>query len=134
MPIILDPKLLTKLFPPKLKSLVKRSTTTYLPAQGWQLTDGVVNPRWEGYYRTKFGSFKGRIDPRAEPKHCFAIYNPPAPLRKHHWSCFIKRQGETENGWYSVHLLPFPNDLDSGVLAIERVIHEAFVRQLGKTA
>jgi hypothetical protein len=104
---------------------IKRKPKTYIQEQGWELSGG-LNPQWNGFFRTKFGSFKGRIVPKGEPNRRFFIHHPPTPLRNHHWACFTEMKGMEQGGWYSVHLLPFPQDIDSGVLAIERVIDEAF--------
>ena len=104
---------------------IRRKPKTYIQEQGWELSGG-LNPQWNGFYRTKFGSFKGRIIPKGEPNRRFFIYQPPLPLRNHHWACFTEMKGMEQGGWYAVHLLPFPQDIDSGVLAIERVIDEAY--------
>ena len=104
---------------------IKRKPKTYIQGQGWELSGG-RNPQWNGFFRTKFGSFKGRIVPKGEANRRFFIHNPPAALRNHHWACFTEMKGMEQDGWYAVHLLPFPQDIDSGVLAIERVIDEAF--------
>jgi hypothetical protein len=104
---------------------IKRKPKTYIQEQGWELSGG-LNPQWNGFFRTKFGSYKGRVVPKGEPNRRFFIHKPPAPLRHHHWACFTEMKGMEQGGWYAVHLLPFPQDIDSGVLAIERVIDEAF--------
>jgi hypothetical protein len=92
-----------------------------MDAQGWHLTGSGPAARWDGFYRCRFGSYKGRITPATPPK--FEIYKPPAELRGHsHWSCFSSRG----NDWYSVHFSRVPQDLSSGVLRIERIINEAY--------
>ena len=117
--------LLKRFFPFNLPITIRRRPKGYLPAQGWELSGG-LNPQWNGYYRTKFGSYKGRVVPKGEPNRRYFIHKPPEPLRNHHWKCFTEIQGMEQGGWYAVHLLPFPQDIDSGVLAIERVIDEAY--------
>jgi hypothetical protein len=116
---------LKRLFPFSLPITIKRRSKGYLPEQGWELSGG-LNPQWNGYYRTRFGSYKGRVVPKAEPNRRYFIHNPPESLRNHHWACFTEMKGMEQGGWYAVHLLPFPKDIDSGVLAIERVIDEAY--------
>jgi hypothetical protein len=112
--------LLKNLIPIKPRITVKRTATTYLIQQGWKLTN-VSQRQWEGYYRTRFGSYKGKIEHSSPPK--FYIHNPPEPLRHHHWACFTELPG----GWYSVHFRKLPKDADSGVMEIERLINEAFL-------
>jgi hypothetical protein len=116
---------LKRFFPFSLPITIKRRPKGYLPEQGWELSGG-LNPQWNGYYRTRFGSYKARVVPKAEPNRRYFIHNPPESLRNHHWACFTEMKGMEQGGWYAVHLLPFPKDIDSGVLAIERVIDEAY--------
>jgi hypothetical protein len=113
-------RLLQKLLPAKRRA-VKRSSASYLQEQGWKLTGSGASARWDGFYRSRFGSYKGRIVPTTPPQ--FIIYKPPAQLRRHpHWSCFSSRG----NDWYGVHFSRVPKDLSSGIMRIERIIHEAF--------
>lgn len=112
--------LLKKLIAIKRRITVKRSARPYLIQQGWKLTHGLER-QWEGYYRTRYGSYKGKIERSSSPK--FYIHNPPEPLRQHHWACFTELPG----GWYSAHFKKLPKDADSGVMAIERLINEAFI-------
>jgi hypothetical protein len=101
---------------------VKRSTATYMTQQGWQRHNWFGIPEWRGYYRTRFGSFKGKIEPSTPPK--LYIHNPPAALRRHsHWPCFTPRN----DGWYSIHFSIVPTDWDSAILTIERLLHESFL-------
>lgn len=99
---------------------VKRSTTLYLIQQGWKLTNRSEG-RWEGYIRSRYGSYKGKVEHSTPLK--FYIHNPPEPLRHHHWSCFTA----LSDGWYSVHFKKLPKDADSGVIALEALINEAFL-------
>jgi hypothetical protein len=115
-----NPSILLKRFIPIKHCLtVKRSSATYLIQQGWKLTKGSER-RWEGYYRTRYGSFRGKVEHSSPPK--FYIHNPPEPLHHHHWACFTEASG----GWYSIHFKIRPKDADSGVMEIERLINEAF--------
>jgi len=122
MATILTP--LKKLLPRRRPIQIKRSTKPYLKEQGWRHTYENGQPQLEGYYRTRYGSFYGRIQNPSSSKPSFYIKNPPKELDKHsHRSCFTDRG----NGWYSVHFSTLPRDLDSGVLHIERTLNEAFV-------
>lgn len=112
-----------RLFAISERIIVKRNSTTYLKQQGWKLTNSRSSLQWEGFYRSRFGSFKGKVESLSSPR--FYLYNPPQVLRRHsHWVCFSDQGG----GWYAAHFRTVPKDLDSGVMAIERIIHESFVR------
>ena len=100
--------------------IIRRSTKTYLKQQGWSQTSLSSGSEWQGYYRTRYGSVKGRVTVLSSPR--YYLYKPPEKLRKHpHWACFTS-QG---NDWYSVHFRRIPKDLDSGVMAIEQIISES---------
>jgi hypothetical protein len=109
---------------------VRRDTRTYLEKQGWTLTNGSYPATWNGYYRTRFGSWRGMIKTTTPPK--YYIHNPPKGLktRHSHKSCFHEAP-EIGGGWYWVHfstaLNPTPRDLDSGVIKLERILYEAYV-------
>ncbi|MGI0023528.1 MAG: hypothetical protein ACREA4_00105 [Nitrososphaera sp.] len=64
----------------KRRITVKRSATSYLKQQDWKFTNGRVPPRWEGYYRTRFGSFRGNVETLSCPR--FYIHKPPEVLRQ----------------------------------------------------
>jgi hypothetical protein len=118
------PALLQRLFalPRRLAvRIIRRNPDRYLKQQGW--TPALLGKvtQWQGYYRTRYGGFKGRVVASASPPS-FYVYKPPEKLKRHsHWSCF-SNQG---NGWHSVHFKRVPKDLDSGVMAIERIINES---------
>ncbi len=103
---------------------VQRSKEPYHVEQGWQRTSiSFLSPnvKLKGYYRTRYGSFRGEIKLGSSPS--FYIINPPDELRGHsHWQCFSPRGG----GRYSIHFAVRPRDVDSGIMRIERMIHEAF--------
>jgi hypothetical protein len=113
--------LLQRLLALKRGTIIRRSPKTYLRQQGWSLSALSIDSEWHGYYRTRYGSFKGRvIASSSNPR--FYIYKPPEKLRRHkHWCCFT----DQTNGWYSVHFRRMPKDLDSGVMEIERIIGES---------
>jgi hypothetical protein len=101
-------------------TIIRRSPKTYLSQQGWRKAFLHSGSEWQGYYRTRFGSFKGRVV-ASNPPH-FYLYKPPEALKlKHpHRACFSS-QG---NGWFSVHFRTVPRDIDSGAIAIERILTE----------
>jgi hypothetical protein len=101
--------------------LINRSSKTYLTENGWRRFKSYPGYEWQGYYRTRYGSFKGRVLASASPS--FYVYKPPEPLKlKHSHSACFSSQG---NGWYSAHFKRVPKDVDSGVMAIERVLTES---------
>jgi hypothetical protein len=103
---------------------VSRSRQNYAKEQGWKDKSGgwFGSSQLEGYYRTKFGSFKGQIKPDSL---AFYIFKPPKELKNHsHWACFSHRGG----GKYSIHFSVRPNDIDSGILMVERILHESFTQ------
>ena len=78
---------------------------------------------WYGYYRTKFGSFEGKIRPRLLQSPKYYLRNPPKEMKSHpEWSCFMKH----DNGWYSVHFITAPESIDEGIKSLEEIIAEAF--------
>ena len=102
---------------------VKRSAESYLAKQGWQLDTGTTPAVWHGYYRTRFGSWKGRITASTPPQ--YYIYKPPKGLKERHIhkACFAP----LADGWFSVHFRIQPRDLDSGVIKLERILCEAYL-------
>ena len=119
-----------KVFPKRTKLTirrlitVKRSDRPYYEEQGWKQSKGTWfsgDPKFTGYYRTPYGSFKGEILTGSSPS--FFIIKPPKELKSHsHWICFSYRG----SGRYSIHFAVRPRDVDSGIMRIERMIHEAF--------
>jgi hypothetical protein len=101
---------------------VKRSSAPYIEKTGWRET-GTMPAEWHGYYRTRFGSYKGRITASTPPQ--YYIYQPPEGLTtKHtHKNCFYLMR----DNWCSVHFKIQPRDLDSGVIKLERILCEAYL-------
>lgn len=97
---------------------VERRVIPYWQERGWT-RDGT---RYTGSYRTANGSFYGYADEVRRGSFRFFVFQPPAQLEHHsHWSCFQNR-GE---GWFEVHMARQPRDVSSGVMSIERILHEA---------
>ena len=117
---------LRKLIPFRRPLVIKRSAKTYLTEQGWRLTYENGKPQLEGFYRSRYGSFAGRIQNLDSAKPSFFIKDPPKELDRHsHRACFTERPN-IGKGWYSVHWSTLPRDLDSGVLHIEEVLNASF--------
>jgi hypothetical protein len=101
--------------------LINRSSKTYLAEKGWRRFKSSPGYEWHGYYRSRYGSFKGRVLASASPS--FYVYKPPEALKlKHSHSACFSSHGD---GWYSVHFKRIPGDPDSGVMAIERILTES---------
>jgi hypothetical protein len=132
MPNIFSP--LKKLLPFKKPIVIKRSMKTYITEQGWRLTYEKGEAQFEGWYRSKYGSYFGKIQNLASSRPSFFIKDPPKELDRHsHRVCFTERPNMGK-GWYNVHFSIMPRDLDSGVLHIERTINESFGLDAKKTA
>ena len=103
---------------------VKRtsSETPYLEKTGWRET-GTTPREWHGYYRTRFGSYKGRITASTPPQ--YYIHKPPRGLKERHShaACFHA----LTDGWYNAHFSVVPKDLASGVIKLERILSEAYL-------
>lgn len=121
-----NPMLRKIFFRRKKPVVVARGAKPLIVERGWKVTNGATYPEWHGYYRTRFGSFRGRIEMAYQPK--YYIHNPPEGLttRHSHKLCF-NRFPLLGDKWYSVHWYIQPQDLDSGVMAIERILREAYL-------
>jgi hypothetical protein len=123
-----DTTLLKKFFTrkidiPKKPIAIARSNRPYIVDQGWQRVSGATYPEWHGYYRIRFGSFKGRVEMSYQPK--YYVRNPPAGITRHsHSACFTDLRN---GGWWSVHWKIQPQDIDSGVMELERILREAYL-------
>jgi len=98
----------------------------------WDLTHWrEAGDRLTGFYRTPSGSIEGYVLHAKGGRPEFFVVQPPPALRKHnHWPCFHATGLNTNT--YSVHLSPAPNDPDTGILAVEKVLGEALAQQ-GRT-
>lgn len=98
---------------------IKRSEIPYWRERGWR-QEGRT---YRGTYKTAYGSFIGRIDQVRPGNFRLYIFDPPQDLRNHgHWTCF---QGQGDRS-YRIHMSRMPDDVSSGILAIERLLTEAF--------
>jgi hypothetical protein len=78
----------------------------------------------EGFYRTIRGSIRGKIlRPESSSEYEFYVFKPPPGLAYHpHAICFLYRGDDM----YHVHFHETPQNIDAGILAIEKVLYEAF--------
>src|SRR5438045_2411189 len=87
---------------------IRGSSKTYLSERGWRRISAFPNHEYQGCYRTRYGSWGGKLVAGANPR--YYLYKPPEALKlKHSHSACFSSQG---NGWYSVHFRKIPKDLD----------------------
>jgi hypothetical protein len=93
---------------------------TLLNRRGWK-RDGF----WSyGYYRTRVGSFAGKVRHRLLSCADYFIKDPPEAIEHGaHWACFTPRGG----GWYSLHFNDPPKSVEDGIKSIERLLAEALL-------
>jgi hypothetical protein len=78
---------------------------------------------YRGAYRTRYAAFSGEITQHSGDDIDFYLYQPTDEIRAcGHWPCFQHRG----NDWYLVHMGRRPKDVSSGILAIERLVTEAY--------
>lgn len=98
--------------------IVRRDFRSLLMERGWERRGG----SYFGFYRTKHGSYSGRIVCRSMGPTSFYISDPPDCLWKHsHALCFIPKGGKN----YEVHFAKSGKTLDDGILAIEKILLES---------
>ena len=104
-------------------ALVRVDETELWRRQGWSRSGN----RYEGWYRTRFGAWRGRIEKRGDI-FCPRIFDPPLrQLRRHpRWICFHLVKGK----WWRIDLAinPAGRDVDSVLFNIERILDESFLR------
>lgn len=105
-----------------MTKMVPRQEQAYWEQRGWQKS----GKSYEGYYRTRFGSWRGKAEVSWSGKINLFIHNAPKALERHHkWECFLWRPG----GWRFIHNFGI-SDLSSGILEVERLIAESFEDEL----
>jgi hypothetical protein len=98
---------------------VQRQQVPYWQERGW-IRRGHT---YTGNYQSQYAAFCGEIRDHGRSEIEFFLYNPTDEVRRcSHWPCFQHRG----NDWYLIHMGRRPKDVSSGILAIERLITEAF--------
>jgi hypothetical protein len=98
---------------------VQRREIPYWQERGWNRNGNA----YTGTYQTRHAAFWGEIAQHSGNDIEFFLYQPSDEIRRcGHWACFQHRG----NGWYLVHMGRRPKDVSSGILAIERLITEAY--------
>lgn len=98
---------------------VPRRKMSYWQEHGWTRKGN----QYSGSFQTPYGSFQGWIEEHRSGHADFYLYKPSQEIREHsHWTCFQHRG----NDWYLVHMAKQPKDVSSGIIAIEKLISEAY--------
>lgn len=98
---------------------IQRRKVPYWQERGWTRKGNA----YHGRFQTRYAAFSGQIVQRPGGGIDFYLYMPSREIQRgSHWACF-QHQG---NDWYFVHMRRRPKDVSSGILAIERLITEAY--------
>ena len=84
--------------------------------------------KFVGYYRTRYGAWKGEIARRGDTFRVYIFKPPVAQLENHsRWICFHKTQGNK----YRIYLAlnPKDRDVDSIIFYVEQLICESFMTE-----
>ncbi len=85
---------------------------------------------YSGYYRTPFGSHQGKIVEQFRGSFQFYIIKPPHEVFLHsHSVCFFPRKGNT----YEIHFSKKAKTPDDGIMAIEKILYDAYQLPKGKS-
>lgn len=97
---------------------VKASPLPYHKEREWKKTAGIHR----GYFRCRLGAFKGEVEQRCSGDYKFYILNPPSEiLTGSHKACFTPNG----NGRFHIHFGINSNNLDSGIMAVERLLSQS---------
>lgn len=98
--------------------VIKRREQPYWLERGWVRNGN----NYLGNYQTRYGSFRGLVEQRGSELR-FYLFDPPKEMRQaSHWACFQDRG----NNLFHIHMSRRPADVSSGIIAIERLIANAF--------
>lgn len=101
---------------------VKANPLPYHREQGWKKNVGV----YQGYFRCRLGAFKGEIKESCNGDFTFYIFNPPSELLAgSHKACF----SPIGSGCFHIHFRIKSNNLDSGIMAVERLLTQSLSRR-----
>lgn len=95
-----------------------RCTHEFYEERGWRRHGSELR----GFYRTRHGSFEGRIQDPFSSSPKFTIISPPsAVVNGSHGPCFRERRKDV----FTVHFSPKPRDVNTGIMRIEHCITES---------
>lgn len=96
---------------------IPKPTRYYWQERGWKRDGHVLT----GEYRTDYGNVLGTISFEPTVGFRFYVHNPPKELRIHpYWPDFTLVGGDL----YLLHFATDPKDIDSGIVAIEKLLNE----------
>jgi len=102
--------------------VVRPNPSPYHLEKGWQKNGRV----YQGYYRCRLGAFRGQIEERFNGDYKFYIFDPPeAVLIGSHKACFTNLGADR----YHVHFGVNSGNLDSGIMAVERLLYQSLKRR-----
>lgn len=105
-----------------VRKVVRPNPLPYHLEKGWQKIGRVHH----GYYRCRLGAFKGEIEERPGGDYKFYIFEPPQKiLTGSHKACFTNNGGNR----YHVHFGVNSENLDSGIMAVERLLYQSLKRR-----
>jgi len=105
-----------------VRKVVRPSSLAYHLEKGWQKKRKV----YEGYYRCRLMSVRGLIEERPGGDYKFYIFDPPeAVLTGSHKACFTN----VGAGRYHVHFGVDAGNIDSGIMAVERLLYQSLKRR-----
>ena len=105
-----------------VRKVVRPNLLPYHLEKGWQKVGRV----YQGYYRCRLGAFRGQIQERFNGDYKFYIFDPPeVVLTGSHKACFTN----VGVGRYHIHFGVNSEDLDSGIMAVERLLYQSLKRR-----
>jgi hypothetical protein len=106
---------------PNISNKVDPDNTPLLLRRGWKQEGN----RFSGYYRTRYGAWKGLVEPKGDIFKVFIFY-PPTEKLKHHprWICMHHCSGSK----WRIDLAINPKDRDVGAIIffVENMIIDSF--------
>lgn len=106
---------------------IKRSLKPYWEENGWIRSPRGLGFSYHGRYKISLlTDFQGLIEEYRLPTELrFYIYEPTGKILDHpeHGACFNNHKG---GGKFFIHFSRQPRDIDSGIIHIERIIHEIY--------
>jgi hypothetical protein len=80
---------------------------------------------YHGYYRTRYGAFRGEITRRGDKFNVFIFKPPVEQIKKHsRWPCF--HQGKNDQWRIALAKNPTDGDISAIIFYVERIIIESF--------
>jgi len=105
-----------------VRKIVRPNSLPYHLEKGWQKIGRV----YQGYYRCRLGAFRGQIEERFSGDYKFYIFDPPQQaLSGSHKACFTNNGGNR----YHIHFGVNSENLDSGIMAVERLLYQNLKRR-----